>query len=91
MKNEAYQNSLARKSVEKEFSKIGVKVDWNKLSGTDYENNPKLLLGEYLLVKNTLGEIAGNALLFPDDWLGSVVSNDTGLLTDEEMRGLGML
>jgi hypothetical protein len=77
--------------VETKLLKFGVKVDWSKLSGTDYESNPKLLLDEYLLVKNTLGEIAGNAMPFPDEWLGSFESGDTGLLTDEEMRELGIL
>jgi hypothetical protein len=81
----------SRVTVEKEFLKHGIKIDWSKLSGTAYENNPKLLLNEYLLVKNTLDEIAGSAVPFADDWLGSIESGDNGQLTDQEMRGLGML
>jgi hypothetical protein len=80
-----------RAVVEKKLARLGVKVDWSKLSGTAYEDNPNLLLDEYLLVKNTLGEIAGSAVPFSDDWLGSVTSSDTELLTDEEMRGLWMI
>jgi hypothetical protein len=80
-----------RVNVEKKLARLGVKVDWDKLSDTEYEKNPKLLLDEYLLVKNAFGDVAGNALLFPDDFLGSVYSGDTGGLTDEEMRGLGLM
>jgi hypothetical protein len=80
-----------RESVEKKLAQLGVKVDWNKLSGTAYEDNPQLLLDEYLLVKNALGEIAGSAVPLSDDWLGSVASGDDGMLTDVEMRGLGMI
>jgi hypothetical protein len=88
-----FNNALiqGRITVEKKLSKLGIKVDWSKLSGTDYESNPKLLLDEYLLVKNTLDETAGNAVSISDDWLGAVESEDTGLLTDEEMRELGMI
>jgi hypothetical protein len=81
----------SRAAVEKELLKHGVKVDWSKLYGTAYVDNPKLLLDEYLLVKNALGEITESGVPFSDDWLGSVASGDDGLLTDEEMRGLGML
>jgi hypothetical protein len=80
-----------REEVNKKLGWLGVKIDWDKLSGTAYENNPKLLLDEYLLVKNALGDVSGNAVLSPDDFLGSVYSGDTGELTDDEMRGLGML
>jgi hypothetical protein len=80
-----------REDVEKKLALFGVKVDWNKLSGTDYEKNPKLLLDEYLLVKNALTDVGRNAVLSPDDFLGSVYSGDTRGLTDEEMRGLGMM
>jgi hypothetical protein len=79
-----------RIAVEKKLALLGVKVDWSKLSGTAYEDNPKLLLDEYLLVKNKLDEIAGSAVPFADDWLGSVESSDDGQLTDEEMRELRM-
>jgi hypothetical protein len=80
-----------RAVVEKKLARFGVNVDWSKLSGTAYEDNPKLLLDEFLLVRKTLGEIAGSTVPSSDDWLGSVDSGDTGLLIDEEMRGLGML
>jgi hypothetical protein len=90
-KSEEPTSDLSRLSVEKKLARLGVKVDWDKLSGTAYEDNPKLLLEEYLLVKNAIDDIAGNAMIFSDDFLGSVDSGDAGLLTDEEMRGLGML
>jgi hypothetical protein len=80
-----------RAIVERKLTRFGVNVDWSKLSGTAYEDNPQLLLDEYLLVRNTLGEIAGSTVPSSDDWLGSVASGDAGLLTDKEMRGLGML
>jgi hypothetical protein len=81
----------SRDAIEKKFTRLGVKVDWDKLSGTAYADNPQLLLDEYLLVKNTLGEIAGNVEPFPDYWLGSIASSGDGQMTNEEMRGLGML
>jgi hypothetical protein len=80
-----------REDFEKKLARLGVKVDWDKLSGTAYENNPKLLLDEYLLVKNTLDDVVGNAVLSPDDFLGSVYSGNAGELTDDEMRNLEML
>jgi hypothetical protein len=90
MKSKKNAQCQDRNAVEKKLARLGVKVDWDKLSGTAYEDNPKLLLEEYLLVKNAIGDIAGNAMMFSDDFLGSVDSGDAGLLTDEEMRELGM-
>jgi hypothetical protein len=91
MKSKKNPQCQERNVVEKKLARLGVKVDWDKLSGTAYEDNPQLLLDEFLLVRKTLGEIIGNAVSFYDDWLGSVESGDAGLLTDEEMHRLELL
>jgi hypothetical protein len=49
--------------VEKKLARLGVKVNWSKLCGTAYEDNPKLLFDEYLLVKNALAKWSEARLL----------------------------
>jgi hypothetical protein len=84
-------NHEDRTYVEREFAKLGASINWHKIIGTAYENNPRLLLQDYLTLRNALINTFGSAAFTPDDFLGSVSSGDQGKLTESEMRELEML